>query len=65
VSNAGARWDHDQDAALVQAFKSDKTIAELAVMHGRTPGAITSRLMKLGHIQPSAETEQKPLDGPG
>lgn len=64
LSNAGARWNREQDEALVHAFKSDKTIAEIAVMHGRTRGAITSRLIKLGHIQPPAETGQKPVLSP-
>jgi hypothetical protein len=30
------------------------TIAQMALQHGRTSGAITSRLVKLGRIDPAA-----------
>ena len=46
--NAGKPWEQEEIVALTQAFDEGDTIASLAVMHGRTKGAIKSRLEKLG-----------------
>jgi hypothetical protein len=57
LSSAGAKWGRDQDLALVQAFKEKKSIEEIANMHGRTAGAIASRLVRLGLIKNKAEVQ--------
>lgn len=45
--NAGMPWTKDEDESLLAAIKEGKTIPELAKKHGRTTGAISSRLQKL------------------
>ena len=50
-SNAGVPWSDEETAMLVESFDAGKTIEELAVVHGRTPGAIRSRLLRLGRLQ--------------
>lgn len=47
-------WQQRRDG-----FAAQKTIPELAATHGRTPGAITARLVRLGLI------EEGPSDRPG
>lgn len=51
---AGARWTADEDAVLAREFDQGTSIAEIASRHSRTRGAITSRLVKLGRIDPSS-----------
>lgn len=48
--NAGAPWSEEEDEQLKQEFWDEKTIREMCVSHGRSRGAITSRLKKLGMI---------------
>ncbi len=48
----GQPWTAEEDARLVAEFDAGRDIAELAVEHGRTSGAITSRLTKLGKMMP-------------
>ncbi|NBV54631.1 MAG: hypothetical protein EBR79_02845, partial [Proteobacteria bacterium] len=43
----GSRWSTEEEATLVAAFTSGTPIAELAHQHGRSIGAITSRLQQL------------------
>jgi len=50
-SNQGATWNLHEEAQLVQAFQQGKRISDIAVQHGRTGGAITSRLKKLDLIE--------------
>ena len=45
--NAGKPWEQEEMDAQTQGFNNSKTIASLAVMHGRTIGAIKSRLEKI------------------
>lgn len=49
--NAGAPWTEEEDEQLRQEFLDEKTQKEMCVSHGRTRGAITSRLKKLGLIE--------------
>lgn len=49
--NAGKPWSDEEMAMLANSFDSGKTIEELSVTHGRTPGAIRSRLLRLGRLQ--------------
>ena len=48
--NAYARWNDEQDRFLREAYGQGQTIAELAAQLGRQPGAIESRLRKLGLV---------------
>lgn len=48
--NAGARWDAAQDHKLLDAFDNGESVNTIATRLGRTRGAITSRLVKLGRI---------------
>lgn len=50
-SNAGMPWTESEDEHLLNSFKDGKTVAELAKMHGRTKGAISSRLKKIAEIE--------------
>lgn len=47
----GAPWTPDEEQQLRDGFAAQKTIPELAATHGRTPSAITSRLVKMGLIE--------------
>lgn len=49
--NAGKSWADEEDKILLAAFDSGISAKDLAVTHGRTPGAITSRLIRLGRIE--------------
>lgn len=46
--NVGRAWTPDEEAALVAAFQSGTTAAEIAVRHARTLRAIEARLERLG-----------------
>lgn len=49
---AGQSWSEEEDAELVGCFEGGVGFAELARKHGRTDGAIRSRLTKLGKLIP-------------
>jgi hypothetical protein len=53
-ASAGARWTEEEDALLCREFDSGTAIRAIARQHGRSSGAITSRLVKLGKIDASA-----------
>jgi hypothetical protein len=53
LPSAGTPWSQDEDARLIREFDSSMTISQIALQHGRTSGAITSRLVKLGRIDPT------------
>lgn len=50
LANAGAPWSQEEDDELSREFAAKISIAELAKRHGRTQGAINSRLVRLGKI---------------
>jgi hypothetical protein len=52
--NAYAKWTAEADSALASAFEGGASIKELAAEHGRTQGAIRSRLIKLGVLDDPA-----------
>jgi hypothetical protein len=54
LNAAGMPWSQDEDARLLREFDQSITIAQIALQHGRTPGAITSRLVKMGRLDPTA-----------
>jgi hypothetical protein len=49
-ANAGTAWSKAEDKDLTQEFDAKTPIPEIAQKHGRTEGAITSRLLRLGKI---------------
>ncbi|MBT1539776.1 hypothetical protein B7R78_0022735 [Ralstonia solanacearum] len=51
-ANAGRSWATEEDQRLLDAFDAGRTPEDLAIQHGRTRGAITSRLVKHGRLQP-------------
>ncbi|HET7433680.1 MAG TPA: hypothetical protein VFN10_03090 [Thermoanaerobaculia bacterium] len=52
-ASAGAAWTAEEDVRLGSEFDSGLTVAQMALQHGRSSGAITSRLVKLGRLDPS------------
>src|SRR5688572_18927328 len=52
-TSAGTAWSAEEDARLSHEFDSGMTVAQIALQHGRTSGAITSRLVKIGRLDPS------------
>ena len=61
---AWARWTREEDARLTSLFQQGQSRAEMVEALGRQPGAIKSRLVKLGLISESA-SEDAPSDGLG
>ena len=51
-TQAGNAWTEHEEQQLVQAFDVGTAVAEIARAHQRTRGAITSRLIRLGRLQP-------------
>jgi hypothetical protein len=47
---AGKSWSDEEDAHLRDGFAARTPAKDLAETHGRTPGAIRARLVKLGLI---------------
>lgn len=57
---AGAPWSVEEDMRLAQEHDSGMSVAQIAQEHGRTSGAITLRLIKLGRIDAaSVKTRQR------
>jgi hypothetical protein len=48
--NAGKAWSEEEDQQLINSFEAGVMIKDLSTQHGRTQGAIQSRLVKLGKI---------------
>ena len=51
-ANAGKPWDKSEDDQLCADFDQGMTVKQLSQRHGRTRGAIQSRLVKLGKLMP-------------
>lgn len=49
--NAGKPWNEEEDNLLIKQFDGGLSFRELSKDHGRTEGAIKSRLVKLGKIK--------------
>lgn len=49
--HAGEGWSKQEDVRLTSAFYQNKPVRAIAAAHGRTDGAIESRLVKLGLIR--------------
>jgi hypothetical protein len=54
-SMAGRPWGQEEDQALLAIFDAGAAVKDIAAKHGRTPGAIASRLVRLGRIKERAE----------
>ncbi|MDD9810271.1 MAG: hypothetical protein OXU71_00925 [Gammaproteobacteria bacterium] len=52
-SNAGNPWTQMEDREIVEKFEQGKSVQEISRSHGRTHGAIESRLSKLGKMPPN------------
>lgn len=50
---AGGKWTPEEEEKLREAFHARKPFEEIAKDHGRTPGAITAHMVKLGLIEDS------------
>jgi hypothetical protein len=50
--NAGKPWSDEEQKLLIERFDKGANINDLSKEHGRTRGSITSRLVKLGKINP-------------
>ena len=48
---AGGKWTEEEEQRLRDAFNARKPFADIAKDHGRTQGAITARLVKLGLVE--------------
>jgi hypothetical protein len=48
--HAGKAWDRDEEEQLAHRFEAGEPMAAIARAHGRTAGAIKSRLIRLGKI---------------
>ncbi|RZF26069.1 hypothetical protein EVC45_29910 [Paraburkholderia sp. UYCP14C] len=49
--NAGRAWPPEEDEALLRDFDAGMSPKQLAAKHGRTKGAIDSRLVRLGRVE--------------
>ncbi|UYQ94024.1 hypothetical protein MKQ68_02830 [Chitinophaga horti] len=49
--NQGNKWSNAEEEQLRQHFNDGKRIIELARIHGRTTGAIKSRLIRIGLLE--------------
>ena len=49
--NAGKAWSETEDSELLSAFDVGRSIKDIAAKHGRTEGAISARLIRLGRIK--------------
>lgn len=49
--NAGNAWTSSEDEELLSAFDGGASVKALSTRHGRTGGAIASRLFRLGRIK--------------
>lgn len=56
-AKAGGKWTAEEDRQLIQAFDAKASIEDLALSHQRSTGAIRSRLVKLGRIDPASSGE--------
>lgn len=53
------KWGPAEDTELVNLFKNRTRIEDISTRLKRQPGAITARLMKLGHIKSSSRSESR------
>jgi hypothetical protein len=51
------RWGEEEDDQLRAEHAAGMTLSEMSAAHGRNPGAITSRLQRLGLMAATPDTE--------
>ncbi len=51
ASRTGAPWSFEEEKRLIERYKSNIEIIEIAKEFGRNPGAIRTRLKRLGKIK--------------
>ena len=62
---AGTPWNLDEDTLLCAEYDEGMPTPEIARRHQRTPGAIRSRLIKVGKIElDSIRTHERETPGP-
>jgi len=49
-TNAGKPWSPEEDNSLAASFDKGTPVRKMASEHGRTEGAIASRLVRLGRL---------------
>jgi hypothetical protein len=52
-ANTGKAWTGGEDRALAARFRLGTSVADMATLHARTPGAIAARLERLGLVAPA------------
>ncbi|NOT69609.1 MAG: hypothetical protein HOP04_15150 [Methylophilaceae bacterium] len=57
--NAGRPWPEAEDKELLAIFDAGTPIKDIAAKHGRTHGAITSRLVRLGRIKDRVDVDNR------
>jgi hypothetical protein len=57
---AGKPWRPEEDARLAAAYDGGTEVAALASAHQRTEGAIRSRLVRLGRLEPTGRERLRP-----
>ncbi len=56
--NAGQPWTQEEEQRLLEGYHAGQSITQLATTHGRTRGAIESRLQRLGELPQRDEGEK-------
>jgi len=56
---AGKPWSEAEDEQLLKAFDAGATVHDLASVHERSAGGITSRLVRLGRITEKSEAHAR------
>ncbi len=56
-ANAGLSWTDDEDRKLIEKFKAGMSVEDLVKSHQRTYGAIRTRLVQHGLLEPQYPTE--------
>lgn len=62
-ARVGHAWTPDEDEMLLSAFDRGTAVGKLAAEHERTRGAIQSRLVKLGRLDPVSRTSPAASSG--
>jgi hypothetical protein len=57
-ANSYNPWSSEEDAKLCKEFLGNMDFAEIANIHGRSRGAITSRLARLGKLPPTGRDRE-------
>lgn len=56
-ANAGSAWTKEEEQKLIERFDAKTSVTEIARLHGRSKGAIASRLVHLGKLSAREEAE--------